>query len=447
MSPRNLLWRSLAIVLAILGASTAALLPSAAASKRVRNSEIAPGVTLTVIRDYSGPFRIRVVSFQRGADVTLDTVLANDRLPKFETTSSMAQRSGAVAAINGDYARSTGRPVHTFAADGVLAQTPLAWGRNFALDHHGSNSYMGNPKVTSWARESDSGTSYPVSLVNAGEPVGDQIARFTREGGGIERPPAGACLVRLYASEPPRPLADSAGVEAKHFVHRARCGGKSMLPRGGSVLATPVTSVHAPALSLLTPGEEVTLGWSTSWPAVLDTLGGNPTLIEGGVVVEGNVAGSGPFFNRHPRTGVGTTPDGKVLLVAVDGRQKGYSVGMTLRELADLFVYLGADWALNLDGGGSTTLAVDGNVINRPSDGHERAVSSALVLLPGSDPGEASPSDQQETPLTTLTKSEVWPTVAEDPASTGGLADHLARRGDPLARHLGDAAERFRSSR
>ncbi|MGI8773654.1 MAG: phosphodiester glycosidase family protein [Actinomycetota bacterium] len=448
MTPRKrFIWRSLVLALALVGALVATLPSNAGPSKRTRSSGIAPGVTLTVIRDYGGPFRIRIVSMQQGAEARLDTVLANDRLPKFETTSSMAARTRAVAAINGDYARPTGRPVHTFAFDGVLAQTPLAWGRNFAADHTGTSTYMGNPKVSGWARETDTGNTFPIDLVNAGAPSGDQIARYTREGGGIEKPPAGICQVRLYASGSPYPLTESPGVETRHFVDRVRCGGKSIKPLGGSILATPLTSVHAPTLAALTPGEEVTLGWSTGWRGVLDTIGGNPTLIEGGTVIEGNVAGSGPFFERHPRTGIGTTPDGKVLMVVVDGRQTGYSVGMTLREFANLFRSLGADWALNIDGGGSSTLAIDGRVINRPSDGYERGVSSALVVLPGADPGEADPTPQPDSPLYTLTRHAVWPSIAEDPASTGGLADHLLRSGQPLAPSLRGAAAEFRRSR
>ncbi len=83
---------------------------------------------------------------------------------------------------------------------------------------------------------------------------------------------------------------------------------------------------------------------------------------------------------RHPRSAVGQTADGRVLLVAVDGRRPGYSVGMTNFELAQAMVRLGAVRAMALDGGGSTTLAFDGSVYNRPSDGRERPISSALML-------------------------------------------------------------------
>ncbi|MBI2497666.1 MAG: phosphodiester glycosidase family protein [Opitutae bacterium] len=86
---------------------------------------------------------------------------------------------------------------------------------------------------------------------------------------------------------------------------------------------------------------------------------------------------------RHPRTAAGLTADGRTLiLVVVDGRQPGYSVGLKLPELADLLIELGAADAINLDGGGSSSfLYQPGNgpgITNRPSDGHWRPVGNHL---------------------------------------------------------------------
>ena len=68
------------------------------------------------------------------------------------------------------------------------------------------------------------------------------------------------------------------------------------------------------------------------------------------------------------------------MLVAVDGRQPGYSVGLTNFELAQALVRLGAVTGMALDSGGSTTMAFDGTLLNRPSDGQERRISNALML-------------------------------------------------------------------
>jgi exopolysaccharide biosynthesis protein len=87
---------------------------------------------------------------------------------------------------------------------------------------------------------------------------------------------------------------------------------------------------------------------------------------------------------RAPRTAIGITADQRLLLVTVNGRQPHISVGMTLDELANLLIELGALEAMNLDGGGSTTMTVRNLVLNLPSDGKERAVSNAIVVVPGS---------------------------------------------------------------
>jgi len=82
----------------------------------------------------------------------------------------------------------------------------------------------------------------------------------------------------------------------------------------------------------------------------------------------------------EPRTAVGQLADGRIVLVVVDGRLRGYSSGMTNFELALALVRLGAVTGAALDGGGSSTLAFDGQLLNRPS-GAERPVSEALLMV------------------------------------------------------------------
>jgi hypothetical protein len=90
--------------------------------------------------------------------------------------------------------------------------------------------------------------------------------------------------------------------------------------------------------------------------------------------------GSGPFYDRNPRTVVGTTGTGQVVIVTVDGRQ-ATSVGTTMEETAAVVRSLGLRDAVNLDGGGSTTMSVRGALVNQPSGPTERAVGDALVYV------------------------------------------------------------------
>lgn len=85
-------------------------------------------------------------------------------------------------------------------------------------------------------------------------------------------------------------------------------------------------------------------------------------------------------LGRAPRTGVGIKKDGTVLVVVADGRSDD-SVGMTLTEFGRYFVQLGADRAMNFDGGGSSEMVVNGKIMNDPSDGTERPVRVALGVF------------------------------------------------------------------
>ena len=127
------------------------------------------------------------------------------------------------------------------------------------------------------------------------------------------------------------------------------------------------------------------------WLSVTEAIGGGPSLLTNGTVdvrdVEENFdaqSGIGPTV-RNPRSALGWNPETKrVWLVTVDGRQTGWSVGMTLDEVARLLQDLGATRGLNYDGGGSTVMVVDGAITNRPSDANgERSVATAWLVIPG----------------------------------------------------------------
>jgi len=132
------------------------------------------------------------------------------------------------------------------------------------------------------------------------------------------------------------------------------------------------------------PGTVVTLRLilEPDWSVVSDAIGGGPTLVrDGAPVYRSNEAfTTSQLAPRGPRTAVGQRADGGIVLLTTDGRQPGFSVGMTNFELAQALVRYGAVRGMALDGGGSSTLAFDGSVLNSPSDGRERAVSNALML-------------------------------------------------------------------
>jgi exopolysaccharide biosynthesis protein len=114
-------------------------------------------------------------------------------------------------------------------------------------------------------------------------------------------------------------------------------------------------------------------------------LGGGPILLKEGAPAaetDSGIYAEGFSRNRHPRTAVGIRKDGSLVFITVDGRRPSQSVGMTIAEIADLMRELGCTDAINLDGGGSTTMVIRDKVVNHPSDpSGERPVGNALLVF------------------------------------------------------------------
>jgi exopolysaccharide biosynthesis protein len=160
---------------------------------------------------------------------------------------------------------------------------------------------------------------------------------------------------------------------------------------------TPVGLLVVDGHKLTEPGNESAFGVDSSgraWVATgttalamgpRDAVGGRPLLIRDSVITgDVDINGDAGFRGRNPRTAVGVARNGRrVLFVVIDGRQKPYSDGTSLRETADILLALGARDALNLDGGGSSTMVVNQTrIANRPSDAAgERSVGDALAVI------------------------------------------------------------------
>ena len=120
---------------------------------------------------------------------------------------------------------------------------------------------------------------------------------------------------------------------------------------------------------------------------VWNTLSFGPALVDGGEIVPGiddvevdTNFGNHSIQGEQPRTAVGIVDANHLVLVVIDGRDAGYSRGVTMTELAQIMQGLGATTAYNIDGGGSSTMYFNGEVINRPSNGGERATSDILYV-------------------------------------------------------------------
>jgi muramoyltetrapeptide carboxypeptidase len=364
-------------------AAEAALADLRAAGLGGRVVEAAQDVT-----NPSGPWSARLLEVDPRA-FRVEVEHAADAAIGVETTRSLAGRRGALAAVNGGYYVTKGLlkgdSTGLLKIDGRLLSEPD----------------RGRAAVGFVEREGAVRPIFGRLALEGAVRLGDG-AIVTIDGINRAR---GADEAVVYTPQFHRTtLADLAGLEAviagdRIVEHRAGHGG-APIPADGWVLSLGAERALADVERLrvgetaelvlrLCPfqPEEVDCAETDAlWRGAGDAIAGGPLLLRGGEAL-GEVAGeafSRVFaLARHPRTALGVRADGTLLFLTVDGRQPDHSVGMSLPELTALLRELGAVDAINLDGGGSTTMVVEGRTVNRPSDpGGERENGDALLLFP-----------------------------------------------------------------
>ena len=135
-------------------------------------------------------------------------------------------------------------------------------------------------------------------------------------------------------------------------------------------------------------GDEVniTVRCDEEWRDVVTAVGGGDIILNNSLMPDGIVDEEHESL-KNPRTAVGITREGKVIFFAVDGRRNSHSLGLTLEDLASTMRGLGCVQALNLDGGGSTTVIVKNSItgeyklMNRPTDGSQRRISTSILFV------------------------------------------------------------------
>jgi hypothetical protein len=326
-----------------------------------------------------GPWSIHILKVDRAnPNLELQTTLAKGSTFGLTTLSdqikTLPPELGApVAAINGDYYTShkpyLGDPKGLQILQGELVSAPCDW-TCFWIDP------SGRPRMTNVVSEFritwPDGSTTPFGLNEERTNNGmvlftPRIGSSTRASGGIE------LILENDGAGPWLPLRPGLSYRAR--VRTVRDQGDSAVAAGTMVLSiSPQLISHLPK-----PGAGLSLQISTATTpdlkGVETAMGGGPALVRDGKAIKMNGAEV-----RHPRTAIGWNKT-HFFMVEIDGRQPSLSVGMTLSELAAHMIKLGCEEAMNLDGGGSSTFWVYGQVMNSPSEGHERGMANALVLI------------------------------------------------------------------
>ncbi|MGH3441253.1 MAG: phosphodiester glycosidase family protein [Nitriliruptorales bacterium] len=170
----------------------------------------------------------------------------------------------------------------------------------------------------------------------------------------------------------------------------SRWRGNTAIPKGGIVLAASGRAAESLRAAQKAADVHLRIAALGDWSDSREALASGPLLIQNAQrtsVEEWRTEGFGPRHTdgRHPRTALGFTSEGEAILVVVDGRQPGYSAGMSIAETTALLRAFGATDAVMLDGGGSSHMVVRGKTVNLPCcDGRPRPVATTLVFYRGS---------------------------------------------------------------
>lgn len=373
----------LALILAL------ALAPAAASADQVWDRPVGPGLAFRMERREDPPLniygiRIDPERIQMEPALAGNTVYDAGRLNGRATLTDIVEENGAIGGVNGDFfqfgADPGGDPTNLMVRGGELLSHPVSSGRNSAAAWgRGLPLRLG---AASWNASfaANGGPRQPIQSLNSR--VDSCELSLHTESAGIAYSTVPAVVARVAAGAyrlGPQGRLTGEVVEVKPLIGRLRTPPGEFLIAGGGEKAA--------AVGALKPGDKIEVRVSTSgfdWPGAAHAVGGGPILLRGGQIVV--QTGPDSFRDtRHPRTALGRTGDGALWLVAVDGRQS-MSNGATIAEMAEIMRRWGCIEAINLDGGGSTTMNLFGLTLNRPSSGEERPIANAVVLFGATPP-------------------------------------------------------------
>ena len=287
-----------------------------------------------------------------------------------------ASPSATVAGINADFFNAAdGRPDGIVMQNRVLHSVPNSARSSIGIEPNGTLDIRHAAWNAFWQGR---GQRRPLTGLN--EPANrGGITLYTPVWGPATPPAAGATEAVIYPFPAVTPGSDVSG-NVVQFTQ----GGNTPIPAGGAVLSA--TGGSAQKLDAeAPPGARVVVRYvlSSGWADDIDALGGGPLLVRNGKAVFRAFEdfSATVLAPRLARSAVGQRRDGSIVLVAVDGGQVGYSVGLTNYELAQQLVRLGCVTGSGLEPGNSTMMAFDGQLLNRPSDpSGQRAISEALLV-------------------------------------------------------------------
>ena len=364
------------VLFAVLAALVFA--PSSAAA----TTELMPGVSYQRILRWTsaGPMAMYVVTAPKPQGLyRVMPLLSNGTIIGRETVSSMQRDVSSqmtTVGVNGDFFSWTGGwPSGLLMRSGVVEHQSALGRAALGID---SSATLHTEKVPWYGRwHGPDGVWYPMAQLNE-PPRKNAASLFTPVWGGDVAAVKGATSIVLEPFPPAAPRQDLVGTIASIGPSQ-----RVDVPADGAVIVARGTAARP--FAALPVGTQLTvrIPLPNDWSTVTDAVSSGPTLVRDGKPIfnAGEALTPVQLRGRDPRTAIGQRADGTIVMLAVDGRRRGWSVGITNWDLAQSLVHYGCVTGFALDSGGSTTLAFDGTVLNRPSDSYgERPVGEALVI-------------------------------------------------------------------
>ncbi len=361
-------------------------------SVRAEVEILAPGLTYEHVISNSPMQSIHIV---RGDPVfaTLSIESANDKYEGSEKTSEIARRKNAIVAINGSFFDFAG-PNKLFAKIQSMLGFDYSTIPVYALKIKGCWFSLSSTATGLVGWRNDQAAIFDSGKISLFLKIGENRCPVNKLNSAVamEFPTVYTYAYRVTPTNSQNlieiTIADGRVTKIQQDSH-----GGTIIPANGFVYSFIRDKYNGVELSKIATGDLVSQDVKLNdGPSNLDdmeyVLGSTPLLVkEGGIVPYLSDRKSSFYVGRHPRTAIGIMDDGTWVLVVIDGRQE-ISVGFTILELANYMKKLGCKEALNLDGGGSTTMVIKGHVVNSPS-GHEwgiikkeQPVSHAILVLP-----------------------------------------------------------------
>jgi hypothetical protein len=347
-----------------------------------RPTQLMPGVSYERILRWTsaGPMAMHVVTAPKPEGLyRLMPLLSNGTITGRETVSSMERAASAqmtTVGVNGDFfSWHGGWPSGLLIRGGVVEHQSALGRAAVGIDTSATLHADRVPWYGRW--HGSDGISYPVAQLNE-PPRKNAAALFTPVWGGMT-PKVSGTVVVLEPFPPTAPRQDLVGTVTSVLVD----GSSVAIPPDGAVLVARGTAALPLRDLPLSTQLTVRIPLPAEWSSVTDAVSAGPTLVREGrpIFNAGEELTPAQLRGRNPRTAIGQRADGTIVMVAVDGRRRGWSIGITNWELALTLVRYGVVTGFALDSGGSTTVAFDGRVLNRPSDPQgERPVGEALVI-------------------------------------------------------------------